>query len=244
MVKLFLFLPVVLFSISANGQNYNFSIPEFKCVVEVNRDRSLDISYDIMFECTPGYSSIDIVDIGFPSYDFAVHEVEAGVDSHVLTRIYNSSYIDNGVEVHLDEHAIHSGERGHFWLTGENGNMVFLDTGDDDYASMVFTPTWFDGGLLKGFSDFTLIVIFPEGAEPDMVRYHDRPFTSSTVDKDGRVVYVWEETRRVDSSYMVGISFPEDLVNGPLSEKRRSTCDGNRFWLLFPFLRFCSVCNY
>lgn len=217
MVKII--LPIVLFTISASGQNYNFSVPEFKCVVEVNRDRSLDISYDILFECTPGYSSIDVIDIGFPSNDFILNGVEASVDGHSLTRIYHSTYIDNGVEVYLDGNAIHSGEQGHFRLAGVNNNMVFLDTEDDDYASMVFTPTWFDGGLLTGLSDFSLTIVFPEGSDPDMARYHDRPFTGTAVDKDGRVVFVWEETRCVDSRYIVGISFPEDLVDGPLTEK-------------------------
>ncbi|MCK5785728.1 MAG: hypothetical protein KAH54_04110 [Candidatus Sabulitectum sp.] len=219
MVKSLLILLLLLIPLSASGQNYDFSIPEFKCVVEVNRDRSLDISYDIFFECTPGYSSIDIVDIGFPSSDFSLSDVEAGVDSHTLSRIYYSTYIDNGVEVHLDGNAIHSGEQGHFRFTGVNRDMVFLDTEEDDYASMEFSPTWFDGGILSGSSDFTLIVVFPPGADPDLVRHHARPFTSSTVDKDGRVVYTWEETRRVDSKYIVGISFPVALVDGPLLER-------------------------
>ncbi len=219
MVKIFLIMMLVLIPLSASGQNYSFSIPEFKCVVKVNRDRSLDISYDILFECTSGYSSIDVIDIGFPSSDFILNGVEAGLDGHTLTRIYHSTYIDNGVEVYLDGNAIHSGERGYFRLTGVNNNMVFLDTEDDDYASMEFSPTWFDSDLLTGLSDFSLTIVFPEGSEPDMVRYHDRPFTGTAVDKNGCVVFVWEETRRVDSRYIVGISFPEDLVDGPLTEK-------------------------
>jgi len=219
MVKFVAFLLLAVVPVSANGQSYNFSVPEFNCTVEVNRDRSLTIDYEILFECTPGYSSIDVVDIGFPSDDFLMGTVQAGIDGSPLTRIYYSTYIDKGVEVHLDLNSIVSGDRGHFWLTGVNSNMVFLDTGEDDYASVEFTPTWFDGSVLSGYSEFSLTVIFPEGAEPDLVRYHDRAFTSSRVDKDGRVVYVWEETRRVDSPYMVGISFPADLVDGPLSEK-------------------------
>ncbi len=219
MVKIFLLLLTGFFAISANGQNYNFSIPEFSCVVQVNRDRSLDISYDILFECTPGFSSVDIIDIGFPSDDFQLSSIEAGVDGNLLTRIYYSTYIDKGVEVHLDQHAIHGGERGHFWLTGVNEDMVFLDTEDDDFASVEFSTTWFDSDLLSGSSDFSLTIMFPEGSQPDSVRYHDRPFTSSTVSKDGRVVYVWEETRRVDSKYIAGISFPDNLVDGPLTER-------------------------
>lgn len=219
MVRIILTLLLLLIPLSASGQNYDFSIPEFSCRVEINRDRSLNIHYDILFECTPGYSSIDVIDIGFPSHDFSASQMEAGVDGHFLSRIYVSSYIDNGVEVHLDGNAIHSGEQGHFWLRGENGNMVFLDTEDDDYASVQFSPTWFDSGLLTGSSNFSLTIIFPEGSHPEMVRYHDRPYTSSSVNKDGRVEYVWEETRRVDSPYLVGISFPDDLVDGPLLER-------------------------
>ena len=206
----------------AISQNYNISVPEFNCVVEVNRDQSLDISYEILFECTPGFTPLDIVDIGFPTEDFSLSDVEARMDNHPLSRIYYSTYIDNGVEVHLDEFSIYGGEQGRFRFTGVNRNMVFLDTESDDYASMEFTPTWFDSGILSGSSDFTLTVIFPQGAEPDLVRYHDRPFTESRLDKDGRVVYIWHETRRVDSPYPVGVSFPDDLVDGPLTDRPKA----------------------
>lgn len=217
MVRLSLLL--CFLTVSVYAQNYSFSVPEFTCTVEINRDRSLDINYEIEFECSTGFSPVDIVDIGFPSEDFSLNDAEAGIDNHELTRIYYSTYIDNGVEVHLDQHAIYGGDSGRFHFTGVNRNMVFLDTEDDDFASMEFSPTWFDGGVLSGQSDFTLIVIFPMGAEPELVRYHDNPFTSSKVDKDGRVVYQWSERRRVDSPYMVGVSFPDSLVDGPLIER-------------------------
>ncbi len=218
MVKMYMILLVIL-SVTAFSQSYNFQIPEFDCVVEINSDRSLTIEYDIFFECTPGAHSIDIVDIGFPTDDYMISSMEARVDNHILTDIRHSTYIDKGVEVHLNSYAIHSAERGHFWITGVNQEMVFLDTEDDDFASVEFSPTWFGSEYLSGFSDFSLTIIFPPGADPEQVRYHDREFTSSTVDKDGRVVYVWEETRRVDGDFLVGVSFPGELVEGPLFEK-------------------------
>lgn len=206
-------------ALASPGQNYSFSLPEFSCSVEVNRDRSLDISYDILFECSMGYSPVDIIDIGFPSEDFLLPDIQASMDGHSLKGIYHSTYIDNGVEVHLREHSIRGGDTGRFRLTGINRDMVFLDTGEDDYASVRFSPTWFEGGLLSGESDFTLTVVFPPGADPRNVRYHDIPFTSSHTNPDGRFVYQWREKRRVDSPYMVGISFPAVLVEGPLSER-------------------------
>ncbi|PIE52713.1 hypothetical protein CSA37_05660 [Candidatus Fermentibacteria bacterium] len=201
------------------AQNYDFSVPEFNCIVEINRDRSLNIYYDMVFECTSGFHAVDIVDIGFPSDDFSLSSTEAWMDGHQITDIYHSSYIDNGVEVHLGGYAVHSGETGRFSFKGRNENMVFLDTEDDDYASMEFSPTWFDGSILSGSSDFTLRIVFPEGAEPSAVRYHEVPFTFSSVDKAGRVVYEWHETRRVDSPFQAGVSFPDDLVEGPLTER-------------------------
>lgn len=217
MVRLFLVL-LVLAAVST-GQNYNFSIPEFSCTVEVNRDRTLLIGYEILFECTQGYSPVDIVDIGFPSEDFSLSDVEAEIDGYRLQGIYNSSYIDNGVEVHLNEHSVNGGNQGRFVFSGVSRDMVFLDTEEDAFASMEFSSTWFEGGILSGTSDFTLTVVFPPGAEPDLVRHHERPYTDSYVDQNGRVCFVWREKRRVNGPYTVGISFPDHLVDGPLSER-------------------------
>lgn len=215
-------LVLILMTGVAAGQSYGFSIPEFSCTAEVNRDRSMTINYDILFECTPGYSPMDIVDIGFTSNNFTIGETEASLDGKPLDRIYYSTYITNGVEIHLGDHSIQPGSRGRLRVTGLNREMVFLDTEEDDYASVRFSPTWFDGGMLKGVSDFSLKLIFPEGAEPDLVRYHDVPFTDSGIGDDGRVFYVWEETRKVDSPYMVGVSFPAHLVDGPLAERPKA----------------------
>jgi len=219
MVRFSAFFLLAVLTVPAVGQNYGFSIPEFNCTMEIHRDRSLDISYDILFQCTPGCSSIDIVDIGFPSDEFLLDDIEAGIDGRSLTGIYSSTVIDDGVEVHLNQHAIPSGQRGRFTFHGICRDMVFRDSEDDDFASVEFSPTWFDGGLLSGSSDFSLTVIFPEGADSATVRYHETPFSSSRLDKDGQVVYVWEETRRVDGPFTVGVSFPASLVDGPLADR-------------------------
>lgn len=212
-------LAVLLLCLPIAGQDYGFFVPEFTCRVEVNRDRSLTIAYDIMFRCQTGRSSIDIVDIGFPSKDYDLGSVTAAIDGTSLDRIFPSKYIDIGVEVHLAENAIQPGQDGRFQCVGVNREMVFLDAEKDGFASVEFTPTWFDGDILSGKSDFKLEVIFPPGAGPDDVVFHKRPFSSSHVTSAGRVVYVWQEQRKVDSRYNVGISFPAALVTGPLTER-------------------------
>jgi len=222
MVRIVAVLLLAVLPLAAMAQDYGFSIPEFDCTVEVNRDRSLDISYDLLLRCTPGHRSIDIVDIGFPTGEFLLEDVRAWIDGRPVKRILMSTYIDDGIEAHLEGSSILPGTSGRLTVTGTCREMVFLDTEEDDFASVAFTPTWFDGGLLSGSSAFSLSIVFPEGADPDLVRHHDRPFTDSRTDPDGRVVYTWEETRRVDGPYMVGVSFPEDLVEGPLTERPRA----------------------
>lgn len=212
-------LLVMLLPKPACSQNYGFSVPEFDCRVTVNADRSLSIDYGILFHCDIGRSSIDIVDIGFPTDDYLLSSVTAAIDGEKLYRIIPSQYIETGVEVHLGIRAIGQGTSGLFTCSGVNPSMVFLDSEKEGYASVEFSTTWFDGGILSGESDFRLEMVFPPGAVPEDVYYHGRSFTDSFVDDSGRVVYVWEDTRRMDSGYRVGISFPSDLVEGPLRER-------------------------
>jgi len=212
LILLLLFSPVC-------GQDYGFSVPEFTCRVEVNHDRSLLINYDILFQCETGHKSIDVVDIGFPSKDHDPTAVIASIDNNPLELVYASKYIDIGVEVHLGGKAVQPGQNGRFRLSGVNREMVFRDSEKEEYASVEFSPTWFDAGILKGESNFKLEVVFPPGAEPGTVYFHERPFTASRMTPEGRIVYVWQETRRVDSRYDVGISFPAALVAGPLADR-------------------------
>ena len=217
-------IPVLLLLLAASevpAQDYRFSVPSFYCTVEINRDRSLAITYEILFECSKGAHPIDIVDIGFPTDNYDIGSMEVSVDGIGVRRIVPSTYVETGVEVHLGSETIHPGESALFRLSGRNPGMVFRDTETDKYASVRFTPTWFDGSLLTGNTDFTLRMVFPEGSRPDSVRYHDREFTWSGTDSLGRIVYVWEERRRVDGSWMVGVSFPDHLVQGPLRDRPR-----------------------
>ena len=214
-------LLLVVSAAAVFGQGYGFEIPEYYCRAEVNRNRSLTLHYEIRFKCSVGRRSIDIVDIGFPSSDYKTSSATASVNDVNITAIYPSTYIENGVEVHLVAEAIAPGKTGLFRFRGVCGNMVFLDTEKEGYASVEFSPTWFDGEILSGESSFTLEMVFPPGAEPQDVYHHDEPFTDAYVDSSGRVVYVWQTFRRVDSPYTVGISFPARLVTGTLTERPR-----------------------
>jgi hypothetical protein len=210
-------LALLLLGGAAPSQDYRFEVPEFLCNVSVEKDRSLVIYYKITFRCAPGAHPVDIVDIGFPSKDFQLDTVRAQLDGQPLGGIKISTYVTNGVEIPLGNKAIAPGATGTLEVSGTNLYMVFQDSDVPADGSVEFSPTWFDGSLLEGVSNFTLQLQLPEDAEPDKVRHHERAFTEAFVTDAGRVVYKWVEQRRVDGQYMVGASFPGTLVEGPLT---------------------------
>ncbi|MBN1434689.1 hypothetical protein JW921_08015 [Candidatus Fermentibacterales bacterium] len=213
-----LLLTVLLAPVSA--QDYSFSVPEMVCNVSIERDRSLEIYYEIDFSCDPGAHPIDVVDIGMPSEDHDPGDCAAEIDGHTLTDIRRSTWVDAGVEVHLGSHAIRPGESGTFRFSGTNGEMVFLDSDDPaTMASVEFTPTWFDGSAVHGTGDLVLRIQFPEGAGPEEVRHHGRGFTDSRVGENGRVVYEWAERWNASGPFQVGVSFPAACVSGPLYDR-------------------------
>jgi hypothetical protein len=221
MVRTALLSALLLAAALSAAQDYGFSVPEMSCRVEILRDRSISIDYDILFRCERYAHPIDVVDIGFPTEDYDLSSIVASVDGTGVKTIMPSTYIDVGVEVHLGGETIYPETSGRFRLSGINREMVWRDTETEGWASVEFTPTWFGGDFLAGTTDFSVTVIFPEGAGPDSVRYHGREFTDAGVDDRGRVWYTWEERRRADGPWEVGVSFPGRLVDGPLRDRPR-----------------------
>lgn len=241
------FLLIIPVGGPVQAQDYSFSIPEFVCNVSIEEDRSLFIYYSIEFFCNYGAHSIDIIDIGFPGENYELSSISAEIDGFSLSDIRPSTCIPVGVEVHLGSYAINPGHSGVFMLSGRNPNMVFRDTNYDEYASVEFSATWFDENLTTGTSDYVLRIQFPPGAEPGSVRYHDYPYSVSYVTEEGRVVYEWQWSWTPVYEYTVGVSFPDSLVSGKLTERPVSvytstrSSAGTRSGSMFIIMPFFSV---
>ena len=90
----------------------------------------------------------------------------------------------------------------------------------EPYASIVFSPNYFDSSFVSGKTNFTLSIILPPGIQSEEPRYHtpsgnwpgtDAPETS--YDNQGRVVYTWTAADANSSkAYVFGASFPARLV--------------------------------
>jgi hypothetical protein len=216
-VRLARLIPVLLVG-QVLAQDYSFSMPEFTCNTSLEADGTLLIYYEIEFLCEPGAHEIDIVDIGFPDDSYEPGSVAATLGGEPVEDIRESSVLPAGVELHLGERSIHPGGTGLFLLSARNPMLVHCNSSDAERASLQFTPTWFGSQYITGESHFILRFQFPPGADSASVRYFGRPFARA-YEADGRMVYEWEETRRITSEYTIGVSFPSDLVACEILER-------------------------
>jgi hypothetical protein len=190
-------------------QNYSFGVPELLMEVFVQPDAGARIVYEITFENFG--DPIDVVDIGTPHGNYNLNAFQASINGQPLTDIRRSTYIDTGVEVHLNGLAIPRGETGTLRVSFTVPDLVFADTTDDELASMQITPTWFDGSATQGTANIEIRVHTLPGIDPDSVLYQDVPFTDKYVDNEGRVVAVWMyDGVRPTQAYRVGVSFPRE----------------------------------
>ncbi|MHB0966640.1 MAG: hypothetical protein ACYC36_09330 [Bellilinea sp.] len=235
---------------TALAQNYSFEVPVQNVSVFVNSDGTLSLDYAITFANEPNADPIDIVDVGMPNYDYELYSISATIDGAPVDRIADSEYVSPGVEFHLGSNAIRPGQSGTLRVqVGVVRNALGPGSQEEaePYASLVFTPSWFDSSLVRGKTNYTFSIILPPGIEPEQPRYHtpsgnwpgaDEP--ASSYDDQNRVVYTWTaDNADASTIYEFGVSFPMALVPAEVvvatetPNSRSISID-----TLFPFLCF------
>lgn len=223
LLAILLALLLIFPSMPVGAQNLEFEIPKQNVIVYVNSDGTASLDYTIVFANSARGGLIDIVDIGMPTPEYSLSSMSAEIDGSPVEDIRTSSYIDQGVEIHFGSHAIPSGATGTLHLyVGRVDNALGKSTLEESepYASIVFTPNYFDGGFVTGKTDYTFSIILPEGIAQDLPRYHtpsnnwpgaEQPTTY--YDEQGRVVYTWTAPEaNSQTEYQFGASFPMRLV--------------------------------
>lgn len=207
LVALVLILPLG----TAQAQDYSFTVDRMHVQVYIQEDSSLDIVYDITYTNDPGAHVIDIADVGLPNDYYDLSSATATINGQPVSGIYESEWLDTGVEVHLGANQIMPGETGTLHLEISNPHMVYQDTEDENYASVRFYPHYYEG-TGHGTTDLQLSIYFPPGVQPDETRYHDLEFTEAEIEGD-RLVMTWVNTEaRADQQYQFGVSFPQQYV--------------------------------
>lgn len=213
LVALVLILPLG----TAQAQDYSFTVDRMHVQVYIQEDSSLDIVYDITYTNDPGAHVIDIADVGLPNDYYDLSSATATINGQPVSGIYESEWLDTGVEVHLGANQIMPGETGTLHLEISNPHMVYQDTEDENYASVRFYPHYYEG-TGHGTTDLQLSIYFPPGVQPDETRYHDLEFTEAEIEGD-RLVMTWVNTEaRADQQYQFGVSFPKEYVREVYAE--------------------------
>ena len=206
---------------SALAQNYSFSLDRMTVHVFYNEDGTASIDYVMVFSNDLGASPIDYIDLGLPNTSFNDSSIRAEVDGSQIYDISRSGYQGDGtgVALGLGSDAIQPGRSGavHTFI-GEVDRMLYPDTTGDNYASTVFSPTWFGSQFVHGETDLSVTFHMPPGVQPDEPRWHAAPGGWSQepvtgIDEQGRVAYTWSNSRASGSQqYKFGASFPAAYV--------------------------------
>jgi hypothetical protein len=204
---------------SALAQNYAFRVDQKTVHAYWNEDGTLSLDYVFVFSNEPFASPIDFVDVGLPNDNYVRNSVFADINGNAITDITDSPYVSPGIALGLGVHAIQPGETGvvHVFI-GTVRDVLHTDTTDDNYASAVFSPTWFDSQFVRGATDMVVTFHLPPGVQPEEPRWHQAPqgFPESPetgFDEEGRIIYTWRNAN-ADASrqYLFGASFPKEYV--------------------------------
>jgi hypothetical protein len=211
---------LALVVIPAFSQSYNFRVDRELVDVYWESDGTSRIVYEFAFTNMPSGDPMDYIDVGTPNDNYDLSSITATIDGQPIGHIAPSEYIDVGIELGLGSNAIQPGESAVVRVSiGRVSSVLYEDTQEDNYASAVFSPTWFDRDLITGQTDLTVRFHLPAQVQPDEPRWHespsgwpsDRPATN--LDSQGRVQYTWNNpSANAYTQYKFGSSFPAEYV--------------------------------
>ncbi len=208
-----------LISAPVFAQTYAFTLDQEIVHAYWESDGTLSLSYEFLFSNANYADPIDYVDVGMPNSNYSLSTAEAWINGKPILHVAYSPYVTNGIELGLGSDAIQPGDSGtvSFIITGVR-DVLYVDSDDKAYASVVFSPTWFDSDFVSGTTDLSVTYHLPPGVTPEEPRWHkpasgfpETPYAE--LDANGRVTYTWRNpTANGHSQYLFGASFPASYV--------------------------------
>jgi hypothetical protein len=206
------------------AQSYSFQVPTEFVLVTINPDGTITLDYTITFQNDTGALAIDAVDIGVPTTDYSIRNISAAIDGKAITRIEDSPYV-NGIALYLQGNEIPAGGTGTVSIHIPNvGNVLYEATATESepYASLEFSPNWFDSSFCHGSTQLQVTYLFPSGITDQEPRYFppssnwngpqepEKGFTADT----NILFYTWvSDSANAYTQYTFGASFPMRLVD-------------------------------
>src|SRR5215213_7869879 len=204
---------------SVLAQSYSFSLDKEVVNVFWNSDGTLSLDYVFTFTNQPGAHVIDFVDVGLPNNNYIYNTIRADVNGDPVAVSTDYQGSGSGIAVELGPQAIQPGQTGNVHVfVGQISDVLYQDESDENYASAVFSPTWFGDEFVVGDTDLAVTFHLPPGVKPEEPRWHSAPsgFPSEPqtgIDSESRITYTWANPSASGSrQYTFGASFPKTYV--------------------------------
>jgi len=214
-VVLIAFLPA---SMPVFAQTYSFSLDELQVDLYIETDGSAQLDYVFVFTNNTWADPLDFVDVGMPTENYSLSNISAQINGTTITHIAYSAYVD-GIELGLGANSIQPGQTGTVTMTATGIKDMLYTADQDNYASVMFAPTWFGEEFVSGTTDVTVAFHLPPGIEAEEPFYFDPPKgwpqsePMTGFDGEGRVLYVWHNpSGNAYTPYVFGASFPSAVV--------------------------------
>ncbi|MEE4195985.1 MAG: hypothetical protein V2J07_12370 [Anaerolineae bacterium] len=265
-ILLYLLLTIVVlytFGLSldvVSADSYSFSVPEASTEFYINTDGTATIRYTYLFVNDANAPAIEYVDVGLPTFDFNLTNIQATLDGTVISNITyaDPTYIfeSQGVTVSLGSKSIPAGESGTFVLTVFNiGGILYQADEPEGYASFLFMPNYFGSEYVNGKTSYEMVLLMPPGLESTEPIYFPAERWPGSDEPDeigytttGRVYYRWVSDKAdLHSQYYFGGAFPASYV--PAATIQLPPSASERFWagvenFFENFLPICCVAGF
>ncbi len=212
-------LLAALGSQAAAAQTYSFSLDRLAADVFWESDGTARIEYVMTFTNDSFASPIDFVDVGMPTSSYDLSRISGTIDGNPILHIADSTYADQAIELGLGANAIPAGGSGTVQLVITGLENLIYTADVEGYASVMFSPTFFDASLVHGSTDMTVTFHMPPGVQPPEPRWY--PVTggwpegdpAAYMDPEGRIAYQWHDPNaNGHTQYEFGAAFPASYV--------------------------------
>lgn len=220
LVTILILLAAFAAPITVFAQDYYFSMDRLVVDVYWNSDGTSSLDYLLTFTNQPGGHIIEFVDVGMPNRSFDFNSIQASINGNPLSISKGFEGTGGyGFAVEMGQYAIPPGKTGTIRVyVGRVSNVLYKDENDENYASAVFAPLYFQSNVITGKTDITVTYHLPPGVKPEEPRWHSAPsgFPSEPqtgFDSEDRITYTWSNPNASGSTqYKFGASFPKSYV--------------------------------
>ncbi len=218
--------------LGAVSADYYYRVPSLEVIYWIESDGSVSISYDYSVENTNSGDTIEYVDIGTPSNNFSLSDVEVYVNDTKITNGIKVTYADYsvtglryGITLEMGSYSVPAGASAKVYViinglqdTLYDATSETINEVETAYVGFDFAPNYFGSKYVEGKTDYTFQLVFPKGVTSETCYYYKPENWPGTDEpeawiEDELVVYQWHAAEAsAAKQYIFGAKFPSNVL--------------------------------